>query len=98
MQFKIYILNIKKNSQIILKIFNQDPKGEIISLSKFYEVDLIDEQIEHVVKVTSFDSMKKNTEVLGKNQPIVMFRKGQNLTIIKLSPFLLYRILFAIKK
>jgi len=54
----------------------QDPKGEILSLSKFYEVDLTDEQIEHVAKVTSFDSMKKNTELLGKNQPVVLFRKG----------------------
>ena len=69
---------LKKLLIIISLNFNQDPKGEILSLSKFYEVDLTDEQIEHVAKVTSFDSMKKNTELLGKNQPVVLFRKGQS--------------------
>lgn len=51
----------------------KDPQGEASRLAKFMEVSLTEEQISQIVEATSFDSMKKKTEVY---KTFNMFRKG----------------------
>ena len=57
-----------------MSLFSQDPKGEIIKLAKFIDVQRSDADLDEIVKATSFDAMKKNS---NPSSNVKMYRKGQ---------------------